>query len=72
MRLLWALGSEDDDEAASRLAAEISSIAAVSTRDLAHQGQAQPGSAAISSARESVEWAEDALALRLRDSRPTV
>jgi len=42
------------------------------TRDLAHEGQPQSCPGARSDATESVERPENALALRLRDARPTV
>jgi hypothetical protein len=57
-----------DEAAPGSVAPYVSSIAAVSARDLAHQGQPQSSPFALSGTRESVKRSEDPLAVRLRDT----
>ena len=64
---------ETDDEAApALLAPEVPGITAMSARDLAHEGKPQSRASAGSGALESVERPENALALRLRDTRSMI
>src|SRR3989449_10220489 len=56
----------------SLLASQVARVAAVSARDLAHQGQPQSRPCAPPTAREPVERPEHTLALRVRNARPMV